>query len=82
MSEIPQNSQTQSKEKDFKFKRVTNKSANINQNKIEELEKYKQEILLRKMLMDKAPPFVTAKSWAIFDNTQQKFMFGKFESDR
>jgi D-alanyl-D-alanine carboxypeptidase len=32
--------------------------------------------------MDKAPPFVTARSWAIFDVTSDKFMFGKFESDR
>jgi len=32
--------------------------------------------------MDKAPPFVTAKSWAIFDFKTEKFMFGKFESDR
>jgi D-alanyl-D-alanine carboxypeptidase len=34
------------------------------------------------MLMDKAPPFVTAKSWAIFDCSNEKLMFGKFESDR
>lgn len=32
--------------------------------------------------MDRAPPYVTSKSWAVFDASTEKFLFGKFESER
>lgn len=31
--------------------------------------------------MDRAPPYVTARSWAIFDAKTSKFLFGKLESE-
>jgi len=31
--------------------------------------------------MDRAPPYVTARSWAIYDTLEEGFLFGKFENE-
>ena len=45
-------------------------------------EKYaRKEILLKKSLVGRAAPFVTAKAWAIFDVETSKCLFGKAEAE-
>ena len=39
-------------------------------------------MLIHKLLVDLAPPFVTAKSWAICDGRTGEILFGKCENDR
>ncbi|TNV77075.1 hypothetical protein FGO68_gene8001 [Halteria grandinella] len=39
-------------------------------------------MLVHKLLVDLAPPFVTAKSWAIMDGRTGEILFGKCENDR
>ena len=39
-------------------------------------------MLVHKLLVDLAPPFVTAKSWAICDCRTGEILFGKCENDR
>lgn len=39
-------------------------------------------MLVHKLLVDLAPPFVTAKSWAILDGRTGEILFGKCENDR
>jgi D-alanyl-D-alanine carboxypeptidase (penicillin-binding protein 5/6) len=39
-------------------------------------------MLVHKLLVDMAPPFVTAKSWAIMDGRTGEILFGKCENDR
>ena len=39
-------------------------------------------MLIHKLLIDLAPPFVTAKSWAICDGRTGEILFGKCENDR
>ena len=39
-------------------------------------------MLVHKLLVDLAPPFVTAKSWAICDGRTGEILFGKCENDR
>lgn len=39
-------------------------------------------MLVHKLLVDLAPPFVTAKSWAISDGRTGEILFGKCENDR
>lgn len=40
------------------------------------------KMLVHKLLVDLAPPFVTAKSWAIMDGRTGEILFGKCENDR
>jgi D-alanyl-D-alanine carboxypeptidase len=44
--------------------------------------KYLLKMLVHKLLVDLAPPFVTAKSWAIMDGRTGEILFGKCENDR
>lgn len=39
-------------------------------------------MLVHKLLVDLAPPFVTAKSWSICDGRTGEILFGKCENDR
>ena len=39
-------------------------------------------MLVHKLLVDLAPPFVTAKSWSISDGRTGEILFGKCENDR
>jgi D-alanyl-D-alanine carboxypeptidase len=39
-------------------------------------------MLVHKLLVDLAPPFVTAKSWSIMDGRTGEILFGKCENDR
>lgn len=39
-------------------------------------------MLVHKLLVDLAPPFVTAKGWAIMDARTGEILFGKCENDR
>jgi D-alanyl-D-alanine carboxypeptidase (penicillin-binding protein 5/6) len=39
-------------------------------------------MLVHKLLVDLAPPFVTAKSWGIMDARTGEILFGKCENDR
>ena len=38
-------------------------------------------MLVHKLLVDLAPPFVTAKSWAICDGRTGEILFGKLDDD-
>lgn len=38
--------------------------------------------MLKKVLMDRAPPFVTAKSWAVFDVKSEWLLFGRAEAEK
>jgi len=40
------------------------------------------KMLVHKLLVDLAPPFVTAKSWSIMDGRTGEILFGKCENDR
>ena len=39
-------------------------------------------MLVHKLLVDLAPPFVTAKCWSIMDGRTGEILFGKCENDR
>ena len=39
-------------------------------------------MLVHKLLVDLAPPFVTAKNWSIMDGRTGEILFGKAENDR
>ena len=39
-------------------------------------------MIVHKLLVDLAPPFVTAKSWSIMDGRTGEILFGKCENDR
>jgi len=43
---------------------------------------YYSSMLVHKLLVDLAPPFVTAKSWSICDGRTGEILFGKCENDR
>ena len=39
-------------------------------------------MLVHKLLMDLAPPFVTAKAWSVLDGRTGEILFGKCENDK
>ena len=42
----------------------------------------RKEVILHKMLIDIAIPYVTARCWAIYDARNEEFLFGRLERER